>query len=65
MQEVRGSNPGTAPPTLGQFGAQIHPNTPPKSKNGKGFPEEGEVGAEGLWFRRAPREATKNVGSQS
>ncbi len=30
-----------------------------KSKNGKGFPEEGEVGAEGLWFRRAPREAKK------
>ncbi len=29
------------------------------SKNGKGFPEEGEVGAEGLWFRRAPREAKK------
>ncbi len=31
-----------------------------KSKNGKGFPEEGEVGAEGLWIRRAPREAKKN-----
>ncbi len=30
-----------------------------KSKNGKGFPEEGEVGPEGLWFRRAPREAKK------
>ncbi len=32
-----------------------------KSKKGKGFPEEGEVGAEGLWFRRAPREAQKKV----
>ncbi len=30
-----------------------------KSKNGKGFPEEGEVGAKGLWFRRAPLEAKK------
>ena len=30
-----------------------------KSKNGKDFPEEGEVGAEGLWFPRAPREAKK------
>ncbi len=32
-----------------------------KSKNGKGFPEEGEVGAEGLWFRRAQLEAKKRV----
>ena len=32
-----------------------------KSKNGKGFPEEGEVGAEGLWFRRVPREAKKTI----
>ena len=30
-----------------------------KSKNGKGFPEEGKVGAKGLWFRRAPWEAKK------
>ncbi len=30
-----------------------------KSKNGKGFPEEGEVRAEGLWFWRAPQEAKK------
>ncbi len=52
MQEVRGSNPGAAPPTLGQFGAQIHPHTPPKVQEGqgggKGFPAKGKVGAEGL-----------------
>ena len=58
MHEVRGSNPGAAPPTFGQLGAQIHPHTRLKSK-GKGFPEEGKVGAKGLWFRRAPLEAEK------
>ncbi len=36
-----------------------------KSKNGKGFPEEGEVRAKGLWFRRAPREAKKKTGTNS
>ncbi len=64
MQEVRGSNP--VPPH--QLSASLEPKSIPiprlKSKNGKGFPEEGEVGAEGLWFRRAPREAKKNAGKR-
>ncbi len=61
MQEVWGSNPGAAPPTFGQFGAQIHPHTPLKIKEWQGLPEEGEIGAEGLWFRRAQREAKKKI----
>ncbi len=32
-----------------------------KSKNGNGFPEEGKVGDEGLWFWRAQREAKKKI----
>ncbi len=60
MQEVQGSNPGAAPPTFGQFGAQIHPHTPPKvQKRARASLIEGEVGAEGVWFRRARREAKK------
>ncbi len=46
-----------------QLLASLEPKSIPiprlKSKSGKGFPEEGEVWAEGLWFRRAPREAKK------
>ena len=43
---------------LGNPGAVgINPLPRLKSKNGKDFPEEGKVGAEGLWFRKAPREA--------
>ncbi len=48
-----------------KLSASLEPKSIPiprlKSKNGKGFPEEGEVGVEGLWFRRAPREAKKRV----
>ncbi len=48
-----------------QLSASLEPKSIPiphlKSKNGKGFPEEGEVGDKGLWFRRAPREAKKTL----
>ncbi len=48
-----------------QLSASLEPKSIPiprlKSKNGKGFPEEGKVGAKGLWFRRAPRKAKKTT----
>ncbi len=51
-----------------QLSASLEPKSIPiprlKSKNGKGFPEEGEVGAEGLWFGRAPQEAKKKSSSE-
>ncbi len=60
MQEVRVQI--SVPPH--QLSASLEPKSIPiprlKSKNGKGFPEDGEVGAGGLWFRRASREAKKD-----